>query len=84
MATGDPRLGDPQGMATGPDGTTGWFVYEWNAWRVDPEKPSAGILHYAAGEVVHRYWDGIEELAIKVLGEYRQAVHPERSGLTAV
>lgn len=57
-----------------------WFVYEWNAWRVDPEHPNgSSIMHYAAGELIHRYHDGIEELAIKVLGEYRQVAHPEQA-----
>jgi hypothetical protein len=67
-----------KGMASAPPGhgnEEGWFVYEWNAWRVNPD--GTGIRHYAAGELVHRYADGAEELAIKVLTEYRQVARPE-------
>jgi hypothetical protein len=72
-----------KGAASAPPGygnEEGWFVYEWNAWRVDPERPNAfnGIRHYAAGELVHRYADGAEELAIKVLTEYREVARPEQ------
>jgi hypothetical protein len=68
-----------KGFATDPERPDPAFVYEWNAWRVDPENPnSSAIRHYAAGELVHRYADGIEELAIKVLNEYRAVAHPEQ------
>jgi hypothetical protein len=53
-----------------------WFVYEWNAWRVSPD--DGRIRHYAAGELVHRYADGIERLAILILDEYRQVARPEQ------
>ena len=47
-----------------------WFVYEWNAWRIDPDNPRV-VLRYAAGELVHRRGDEIEELALKILTQYR-------------
>lgn len=71
-----------KGMASAPPGAgneEGWFVYEWNAWRVDPEHPNhGGIRHYAAGELVHRYADGLEALAVLILNEYRGLMHPEQ------
>lgn len=51
----------------------GNYVYEWTAWRVDPESPNGmSLRNHASGEVIHCYQDGIEELAIKVLREYRR------------
>jgi hypothetical protein len=68
-----------KGLAHAPEGLRDegdWRVYEWNAWRVNPNDLK-GIQHYAAGELVHRRLDGIEELAIKVLQEYRRVAYPE-------
>lgn len=53
-------------------GGKGWFVYEWDAWRPDAEEPQRRLHRYCHGSVSHRYDDGIEELAIKVLSDYRR------------